>query len=54
MTTATTDRHPRRPCHRCGCPTLSNPRAKVPGVCRDCRAADPVYVKALRTGVRCA
>lgn len=53
-TTPKPTRHPRKPCHRCGCPTLSNPRAKVAGICRDCREVDPVYVRAVRTGVRCA
>lgn len=48
------DRHVTFPCHRCGVPTQRNTRAKVSGVCRDCRQADPEYVRALRTGVRCA
>lgn len=43
------DRHaPLRPCRRCGVPILWNVKAKVPGVCNDCRQVDPAWVRALR------
>lgn len=40
-----------RPCHRCGRRTAYNRKAKVSGVCIDCRQADPAFVAALRSGV---
>lgn len=39
-----------KPCRRCGCRTAWNRKAKLPGVCRDCRASDPQFVRALMTG----
>lgn len=47
-------RERRKPCQRCGVPTLWKPDRQTPGICRDCRTADPLYVRAIQTGVRCA
>jgi hypothetical protein len=43
-----------RACARCGCSTQQNHaamKAGRPAICKDCRAGDPAYVQALRTGV---
>lgn len=34
-----------RPCARCGRDHQYNKKAKAPGVCNDCRTADPWYVR---------
>lgn len=39
-----------KPCHRCGVQVFHNPRARLTGICSDCREVDPQYVAALRTG----
>lgn len=41
-------------CSRCGCPTQQNhaaAKARRPAICKDCRAGDPQYVRAVTRGV---
>jgi hypothetical protein len=41
-------------CCRCGCSTTQNHAAKMkgrPAICKDCRAGDPAYVKAVTNGL---